>query len=74
MIISLSGNNYTEGLGLELYLFNFHFFFFISLEVYGAKITTLRADVGSRPSTEALKEALGQKKYKMVTVTHVDTS
>lgn len=47
---------------------------FYSLEVYGAKITTLRADVGSRPSNDALKQALSEKKYKMVTVTHVDTS
>ncbi|EPB82963.1 alanine-glyoxylate transaminase/(R)-3-amino-2-methylpropionate-pyruvate transaminase [Mucor circinelloides 1006PhL] len=44
------------------------------LEIYGAKITTLRADVGSRPSNDALKQALSEKKYKMVTVTHVDTS
>ncbi|CAO3657185.1 unnamed protein product [Mucor hiemalis] len=44
------------------------------LEVYGAKITTLRAEVGSRPSNDALKAALAEKKYKMVTVTHVDTS
>lgn len=46
----------------------------LSLEVYGAKITTLRAEVGSRPSNDALKAALAEKKYKMVTVTHVDTS
>ncbi|KAI7885961.1 pyridoxal phosphate-dependent transferase [Mucor mucedo] len=44
------------------------------LEIYGAKVTTLRAEVGSRPTNEALKEALKEKKYKMVTVTHVDTS
>ncbi|CEP13141.1 hypothetical protein [Parasitella parasitica] len=45
------------------------------LEIYGANITTLKADVGSRPTNDALKEALSSgKKYKMVTVTHVDTS
>jgi alanine-glyoxylate transaminase/serine-glyoxylate transaminase/serine-pyruvate transaminase len=48
--------------------------YLISLEIYGAKVTTLRAEVGSRPSNEALKEAISAKKYKMVTVTHVDTS
>lgn len=68
---------YNTGLGVFfVYLFVLFFFFFfgVSLEVYGANVTTLRAEVGSRPSNEALKEALGQKKYKMVTVTHVDTS
>ncbi|ORZ03052.1 pyridoxal phosphate-dependent transferase [Syncephalastrum racemosum] len=44
------------------------------LSTYGAKITHLRAEVGSRPSIDALKKALSEKKYKMVTVTHVDTS
>lgn len=55
---------------LIIYIIFPHF----SLEVYGANITTLRAEVGSRPTNEALKHALGEKKYKMVTVTHVDTS
>ncbi|KAI9477135.1 pyridoxal phosphate-dependent transferase [Zychaea mexicana] len=44
------------------------------LETYGAKITHLRAEVGSRPSNETIKQAVSTKKYKMVTVTHVDTS
>ncbi|KAI9483938.1 MAG: pyridoxal phosphate-dependent transferase [Benjaminiella poitrasii] len=44
------------------------------LEVYGAKVTTLRAEVGSRPSISSLEKALNEKKYKFVTVTHVDTS
>ncbi|KAI9262145.1 pyridoxal phosphate-dependent transferase [Phascolomyces articulosus] len=44
------------------------------LEVYGAKITTLTSDVGARPSNEEIKAAVSAKKYKMVTVTHVDTS
>ena len=47
---------------------------FFSLEVYGAKITHLRAPVGGRPSSEEIKQAVAGKKYKMVTVTHVDTS
>ncbi|KAM3589683.1 hypothetical protein VKS41_000539 [Umbelopsis sp. WA50703] len=44
------------------------------LEVYGAKVTHLRAPIGDRPSLDELKQALSSKKYKMVTVTHVDTS
>lgn len=73
MIISQSGkqkNGVIRGKN-ELYYSSPPFF---SLEVYGAKVTTLRAEVGSRPTNEALKEALNEKKYKMVTVTHVDTS
>lgn len=46
----------------------------LSLEVYGAKITYLRAEPGSRPSKEAIADALAKTKFKMVTVTHVDTS
>ncbi|KAI8976533.1 pyridoxal phosphate-dependent transferase [Pilobolus umbonatus] len=44
------------------------------LETYGAKVTTIRAEVGKTPSIEAVKKELSEKKYKMVTVTHVDTS
>ncbi|KAI9308220.1 pyridoxal phosphate-dependent transferase [Cunninghamella echinulata] len=44
------------------------------LEVYGAKITFLRAEPGSRPTPEAIADALSKTKFKLVTVTHVDTS
>ncbi|KAH8554891.1 pyridoxal phosphate-dependent transferase [Umbelopsis sp. PMI_123] len=44
------------------------------LQVYGAKVTHLKAPIGSRPSLEELEQVLTGKKYKMVTVTHVDTS
>ncbi|KAI8877353.1 PLP-dependent transferase [Backusella circina FSU 941] len=44
------------------------------LEVYGAKITTLRAEVGSRPSIDEITQALEKKKYKLLVITHVDTS
>lgn len=45
-----------------------------SLETYGAKVTQLGAEVGSRPSQEAIKEAVTKTHFKFVTVTHVDTS
>jgi alanine-glyoxylate transaminase/serine-glyoxylate transaminase/serine-pyruvate transaminase len=45
-----------------------------SLETYGAKVTQLGAEVGSRPSQEAIKEACSKTQFKFVTVTHVDTS
>lgn len=45
-----------------------------SLETYGAKVTQLGAEAGSRPSQEAIKEACSKTQFKFVTVTHVDTS
>lgn len=44
------------------------------LQVYGAKTTSLKAPVGSRPQLPEIEKALSEKKYKVVTVTHVDTS
>lgn len=41
---------------------------------YGVRATQLKAPIGSRPSLEAIEHALSQKKYKALTVTHVDTS
>jgi alanine-glyoxylate transaminase/serine-glyoxylate transaminase/serine-pyruvate transaminase len=43
-------------------------------ETYGAKPTQLKAPIGSRPQLPEIEKALGEKKYKMLTVTHVDTS
>ncbi|CAF0766939.1 unnamed protein product [Adineta ricciae] len=43
-------------------------------ETYGVKVTQLKAPVGQCPSREQLAEALKSKKYKIITVTHVDTS
>jgi alanine-glyoxylate transaminase/serine-glyoxylate transaminase/serine-pyruvate transaminase len=44
------------------------------LEVYGAKVTHLKAPFGDRPSDEEIEKALKADKYKMITITHVDTS
>ncbi|KAK4909850.1 hypothetical protein LTR66_017471, partial [Elasticomyces elasticus] len=43
-------------------------------ETYGVKPTQLKADVGSRPQLPEIEKALKEKKYKLLTVTHVDTS
>lgn len=43
-------------------------------EAYGTKVTQLKAPVGQCPTREQIAEALKEKKYKVVTVTHVDTS
>lgn len=44
------------------------------LERYGADVTHVRAPVGDRPTVEQVEAALGAEPYKLMTVTHVDTS
>jgi len=44
------------------------------LEVYGANVTHLKAAIGDRPSLDQVRQALSAKKYKLITITHVDTS
>jgi len=43
-------------------------------ETYGVKATQLKAPIGSRPQLPEIERALKEKKYKLLTVTHVDTS
>jgi alanine-glyoxylate transaminase/serine-glyoxylate transaminase/serine-pyruvate transaminase len=43
-------------------------------ETYGVKATQLKAPIGSRPQLPEIEKALKEKKYKLITVTHVDTS
>ncbi|KAH0836615.1 PLP-dependent transferase [Lanmaoa asiatica] len=44
------------------------------LEAYGAKVDQLKAEVGGTVKLSDIEAALKQKKYKIITVTHVDTS
>lgn len=44
------------------------------LETYGVSATQLKAPIGDRPQLDAVEAALKAKKYKLLTVTHVDTS
>ncbi|RKF57641.1 Alanine--glyoxylate aminotransferase 1 [Erysiphe neolycopersici] len=43
-------------------------------ETYGIKTTLLNAPIGSRPQPSEIEVALRETKYKLLTVTHVDTS
>jgi len=43
-------------------------------ETYGVSVTQLKAPIGDRPQLPEIEKALKEKKYKLVTVTHVDTS
>ena len=44
------------------------------LERYGAQVTRLSVSPGSRPSLEQVKAALEANSFKLLTITHVDTS
>lgn len=44
------------------------------LERYGAQVTRLSTSPGSRPTQNQIKSALEAETFKLVTVTHVDTS
>jgi alanine-glyoxylate transaminase/serine-glyoxylate transaminase/serine-pyruvate transaminase len=43
-------------------------------ERYGAQVTHLRAPVGGRPTLERVESALKNAEYRLMAVTHVDTS
>jgi hypothetical protein len=45
-----------------------------SLETYGAIVTQIKAPIGAAVQIDRLASALRETKYKIVTVTHVDTS
>jgi alanine-glyoxylate transaminase/serine-glyoxylate transaminase/serine-pyruvate transaminase len=44
------------------------------LERYGARVTHVRAPVGGQPALEEVEAALKEGSYKLMTMTHVDTS
>lgn len=41
---------------------------------YGANVTILASEIGNIVSSEEIEKALSTKKYKLITITHVDTS
>jgi len=43
-------------------------------ETYGVNVTQLKAPIGDRPSLPEIEEALKSRTYKLITITHVDTS
>ncbi|KOS21768.1 Alanine--glyoxylate aminotransferase 1 [Escovopsis weberi] len=45
-----------------------------ALTTYGARVDKLAGPVGGRPQPAEIEAALAQKRYKLLTVTHVDTS
>jgi alanine-glyoxylate transaminase/serine-glyoxylate transaminase/serine-pyruvate transaminase len=47
---------------------------FSSLQTYGANVDQIKAEIGGAVKEADIESALQAKKYKIVTVTHVDTS
>ena len=47
---------------------------FRSLARYGAEVVHVRAPIGDRPSLDEVEAALREDRFKLMTVTHVDTS
>ncbi|KAK3072401.1 hypothetical protein LTR53_006894 [Teratosphaeriaceae sp. CCFEE 6253] len=43
-------------------------------ETYGVKATQLKAAIGDRPQQDEIEKALKEKDYKLITITHTDTS
>ena len=43
-------------------------------ETYGVKPTQLKAPIGDRPQLDEIEKALKEKEYKLITITHTDTS
>ena len=48
--------------------------FGVILERYGAQVIHVRAPIGGRPAIEEVEQALKRDRFKLMTVTHVDTS
>ena len=49
-------------------------FAFDSLTAYGAEVDQIHAEFGKTVDLVEVEKALSSKKYKVVTITHVDTS
>jgi alanine-glyoxylate transaminase/serine-glyoxylate transaminase/serine-pyruvate transaminase len=76
LAMDLAGTNLVEP-GDKALVVNTGYFgdrFGALLERYGAEVTHVRAPVGGRPSLEQVEAALKQERFKLMTVTHVDTS
>lgn len=76
LAMDLAGANLVEA-GDKALVVNSGYFgdrFGALLERYGAEVTHARAPVGGRPSLEQVEEALKAERFKLMTVTHVDTS
>jgi alanine-glyoxylate transaminase / serine-glyoxylate transaminase / serine-pyruvate transaminase len=76
LAMDLAGANLIEH-GDKVLVINTGYFsdrFVTLLERYGAQVTQMNAGVGARPSLEEVERVLYRERFKLMTVTHVDTS
>jgi alanine-glyoxylate transaminase/serine-glyoxylate transaminase/serine-pyruvate transaminase len=76
LAMDLAGANLVES-GDKALVINTGYFgdrFGALLERYGARVTHLRAPVGGCPSLDEVEKVLKQNRFKLMTITHVDTS
>lgn len=76
LAMDLAGANLVES-GEKALVVNTGYFgdrFGALLERYGAQVSHVRAPVGGRPSPDEVDAVLRQAQYKLLTITHVDTS
>ena len=76
LAMDLAGANLIEP-GDKALVVNTGFFgdrFAALLARYGAVVTQVRAPVGGQPEPDEVEAALGEQRFKLMTVTHVDTS
>ena len=76
LAMDLAGSNLIEP-GDKALVINTGYFsdrFALLLERYGAEVTQVTAGIGARPSSEEVEKLLRQQRFKLMTVTHVDTS
>lgn len=76
LAMDLAGANLIEA-GDKALVVNTGYFsdrFGVLLERYGAQVTHVRSEVGGRPSVQEVETALKSGRFKMMTITHVDTS
>jgi len=76
LAMDLAGANLIEPGDRALVVNTGHFGdrFGVLLERYGAEVTHVRAPIGGRPALEDVEKALRDARFKLMTVTHVDTS
>lgn len=76
LAMDLAGANLIEA-GDKALVVNTGYFsdrFGVLLERYGAQVTHVRSEVGGRPSGPEVEAALKADRFKVMTITHVDTS
>lgn len=68
------GDSFTEWCASGLLSMTGCSYFGHSLETYGAKVDKIKSEIGYPVAQDEIERALKAKKYKILTVTHVDTS